>query len=176
MSPRKVDSPRKRMRELTYKVPKIKRGMTPHKLFADSSPEVQDVNWVHSARAAFRLDDNITFQGKTITDPATAAIRKLFASFNLDPADPWAWRELVQWFAYAEHWKAPSRKRGRPAEHDGEKTVELLAEIKANPGMSAKALAKKLVNNPKSQFNRATITTASGSALRKRIGKLKAGV
>jgi hypothetical protein len=175
MSPRKVDSPRKRMREVIYKFPKIKRGMTPHKFFADSSPEVQDLNWINSARAAFRLDDNIIFQGKTIPNPATAAIRRLFASFNLDPADPFAWRELVQCFAYAEHWQAPPRKRGRPGERDDRKTAELLAEIKANPGMSAKALAKKLVNNPKSRFNRATVTTASGSALRKRIGKLKAG-
>ena len=84
-------------------------------------------------------------------DPADAPIREAFATYQLDPQKPGAWRQLLAYLAeekFGEH-------RGRPKEWSGAKVGQLLKEIaqikSQNPSsvfLSDRAIAKRLKRRP----------------------------
>jgi hypothetical protein len=102
-----------------------------------------------------------------------AAIHRAFAHFGLNPNDPYAWRLLVGYVAFAFFWKQP-KTRGAPPKWTQAKMAELTAIVATFPGMSDAAVAKKLANDKKSPFYVKGTTTSDGvSGLRKRIGKAR---
>ena len=82
-----------------------------------ASPEVMSLAWEAAARGALKIED-MTFaffpdaDGKPVRhempadffDQSAHAMRRAFDHFKLDPADPWAWRQMVSYFAFVFFW------------------------------------------------------------------------
>ncbi|UPJ31003.1 hypothetical protein [Bradyrhizobium sp. CW1] len=101
------------------------------------------------------------------------AIRRAFAHFGLSPEDPYAWRLLVEYLAFAFFWKGP-KTRGAPEKWTREKMADLAAIVATFPGMSDTSIAKKLANDRKSSFYVKGTNSSDGvSGLRRRIGKAR---
>ena len=164
MSPRKVDSPRKRMREVLHRGPK-----NPPISFRIEMP---DDAWFREARIALTTGPlrKIYFAGgRTVLAPddfvdySARSVRKLFDHFKLDPQQPLHWRWLVNLFAYAEFWEGPKRKVGAPKRADEHELATALATLPScSDAEAARRLARKFAKG------------SSTSGLRRRIAKVRA--
>jgi hypothetical protein len=174
-SSRKTDSPRKRMREVLHRAPKLPP------LSFDRTGEPEEY-WILEAKAALTIQDMREFRsadGSIIqlpddfVDYSTRAVRKLFEHFKLNPDQPLHWRWLVNLFAYIEFWEGPKKKRGRPKEWTDARDKELAAALKTLPSQSNAGAARLLLKDKKITVHKG-VGTKSGSSLRKRIAKVKA--
>jgi hypothetical protein len=146
--------------------------------------DMRERHWQLQAKAALTITDmkEVWFAGQPSPVPlppdridyAAPAMRRLFDHFKLDPNDPWSWRWLVHLFAYAEFWERPKKPRGRPKEWTDARNADLAAAVASLPSQSSARAARKLANDAKSPFARKTVSTSSGSGLRRRIARLKA--
>lgn len=160
-------------------------------LSAPRSPQVANEDWGdfpgHMWRGAFKLEKQKEYyfpstgwtpipKGGEIdrwNDNQLVAIRKAFDHFGLNPNDPFAWRLLVEYVAFAFFWK-PQKTRGAPPKWTKQKIAELKAIVARFPGMSDIAIAKKIANDKKSPFYvRGTSLSDGVRGLRKNIGQAR---
>lgn len=161
---RKTDSPRKRMREVEFRAPKVKRSIGTRQVYADSRPEVRNLAWMAAARGAIKIEQQeFTLPSGEKVPSDIRAITRLFREFNLDPNDPWSWRQFVEYLAYIYFWEPPKRSVGAPKRTDER---ELEAALATLTGHSNAEAARKLAR----RFAKGNST----SGLRRRIAKVRA--
>ncbi len=177
-------SPNKRARGLMYFAPKVERGASFE--IEGLSPEGSELFRARQALAALSLDRPKKFyfpdgNGGVREEAVPAdfkfpfhdAMEKAFKHFKLHPKDPFAWRTLVEYFAYIFFWQG-SGKRGGKTKWTAEREAQLLQAIQSLPGLSDIQAARKLVNDKKSPFYVKGVLPSEGvRGLRQRIGKVR---
>jgi hypothetical protein len=187
---RKKISAAARGRVLIHQGEKSKRHKSTMQIWKDdiqASPEVISLAWAAAARHALKIED-MTFaffpdaNGKLVRhempadffDQSAHAMRHAFDHFKLDPADPWAWRQMVSYFAFVFFWPEQPRRRGRKTEWTSAREAELEKAIQTLPGLSDLRAAQKLANDKLSPFYVSGVEANAGvEGLRKKIGAVK---
>lgn len=180
-------SPNQRARSLMHYGPKVKpvAGELAGEIFREA-PELLKLHRESMALRALSLEPPKVFffpDGKgglreeavpsDFPDPTRDAMLRAFKHFNLNPDDPFAWRVLVQYFAYIFFWKHTG-KRGGKTKWTADLEAKLAEAVQGLPGLSDIQAARKLVNDKKSPFYvRGVLPSEGVRGLRKRIGKVK---
>lgn len=138
--------------------PRMSSAFSVFKADPESSPELLDLVWGKDARTALTIPDG------------NRDLRRTFERFNLDPADPWSWRQMAEYMAMVV--SLPQRKRGRPVVYTPEKLMEILKARDADG----------LKNLPDTKAAKRLAPTQAGSSrksgaegLRKQIRKARLG-
>ena len=106
-------------------------------------------------------------------DISTQALRRAFAHFKLDPADPLHWRLLLNYFVYVEFGEKPKRRPGRSKKWTEEiiEKLKIELEIKRLDKIPATRAGKRLASDKTSAFYSPAVGANAGKeALRKKIG------
>ncbi|MFY9953520.1 hypothetical protein [Bradyrhizobium sp.] len=117
---RKKISAAARGRHLIHRGEKSERHKSEIQIWKDdlqASPEVISLAWAAAAREALKIEDTTSVlladkNGELVRhempadffDQSAHAMRRAFNHFKLDPADPWAWRQMVSYFAFVFFW------------------------------------------------------------------------
>jgi hypothetical protein len=185
---RTTDSPPKRLRQLRYHGHKSKPEASLIHQYAEIGAPPEDLArlWERNAKIALQIEDitgaflpdangGLVWQPMPadFVDISTQALRRAFAHFKLDPADPLHWRLLLNYFVYVEFGQKPKRRPGRSKKWTDQiiETLRIELEAKRLDKTPATRAGKRLANDKASAFYSSAVGTNAGKeALRKKIG------
>jgi hypothetical protein len=133
---RKTDSPQERLREVLAH----KAAVPAESEVANFSDEQLDTYWKEYGRLTLSIYD---LPGGV--DHITAAKRRLFEHFGMNPNDPLHWHQLVSFFAFVMFWEGSRKKPGRPRKNWSQADAVIADMIARLPSQSSKTqLARQL--------------------------------
>lgn len=119
------DDPKSRLERLAQTVKSEPITSDLYELFGLGEPQLSKFDWENKAIRTAAALDALALDLKSATD---GPLKIAFEKFNLSPENPYHWRELLTFFAFA-HFGPKSNQGGPPKTWTAERLCQLLYDI-----------------------------------------------
>jgi hypothetical protein len=121
------------------------------------------VDWNDRALRALCAHEALLLNPGELDEP----IRKAFAAFGYDPLNPFDWRKLIWYFAFAHF--PPARKKGAPKKWNDDRWCQLLSDFdEVKTSSRPTASETEICNHIKTRFGK-RYPTITATTLRKNL-------